>query len=355
MYNAMIWVCLLVFLIAGCGVDSHPKLRYEKTELLYLKERPYDRLYVEIDILDGVTLATDWIDDLRTFLANYVDKPGGIEIVIDEPFHVSNENMPLTVMALLCTDGPGQEERNQPSYLHVVICDSSVRKGRWAFFKYHPHVIFSCPTAMFIDLAANQNDPDGRIMHIIRHEAGHIVGLCKNRAHSNGTHCSNKRCLMAKSLDLASQFNSIFFKRFKPPPLCDECHKDIELLKSEESEDKMSFDGPFLVRKEDGYRIYSLPRLYIIIPFESGRQFNWREALRKVKRNARQTFSQTEYKKLSLSSREAFVICNVYWPEGNIETNTKLAILERIATDPSPIVRTLIQRIKKQAKEGTML
>ena len=334
---------------------SSPKSLYQKTELLYLKEEPYDRLYVEIDILDGVTLATEWIDDLRTFLANYVDKPDGIEIVIDEPFHVSNKNMPLAVMALLCTDGPGQEEITQTSYLHVVICDSSVRKGRWAFFKHHPHVISSCPTAMFIDFAAYHNDPDGRIMHNIRHEAGHIVGLCKHRTHSNGIHCSNNRCLMAKCPDLASQFNSVFLKRFKPHSLCDECCKDIELLKLDKTEDKMSFDGPFLVRKEDGYRLYSLPRSYTIIPSECGRQFNWRESLKKMKRNANQTFSQNTFEKLSLSSQEAFVFFNIYWPEGNTETNTKLAILERIATDPSPIVRTLIQKTKKQAKGGARL
>jgi hypothetical protein len=42
-------------------------------------------------------------------------------------------------------------------------------------------------------------------MHIIRHESGHVLGLCQNTAHGDGAHCAKHGCLMYPMPDWLSR------------------------------------------------------------------------------------------------------------------------------------------------------
>ena len=82
--SLVIMTVLLIWIVSGCGSKSAKLPAYMRPELLYLKERPYSRLYVEVDTVEGVEVPEKWLDTLKGFLSTHCSKPDGIEIIRDE-------------------------------------------------------------------------------------------------------------------------------------------------------------------------------------------------------------------------------------------------------------------------------
>ena len=76
----LIFLMTLAFvIISGCGTKAILPT-YMQPELLYLKEEPYKKLYVEVDIVEGTEVPDAWLDTLKEFLSTHCSKPDGIEI-----------------------------------------------------------------------------------------------------------------------------------------------------------------------------------------------------------------------------------------------------------------------------------
>ncbi|MFQ6035107.1 MAG: hypothetical protein ACE5NM_04565 [Sedimentisphaerales bacterium] len=341
-------VVLLVWVLSGCESQSAPLPTYMRPELLYLKHQPYSRLYVEVDTIQGIKVPDRWLNELKSFLGKYCSKPDGIEIVRDQPIPISEiEDMPVGLASILCIDGPRHNSREQPAYLHVFFYDRDMglrAKGR------EPHVSGFCPSGILCDIGYFRVFKGKAETFALKHEVGHLLGLCKNTAHGDGAHCRNHGCLMHKSPGLLPELGLLFGFRLEKQ-LCADCQRDLEMYKNEDVGSKLAFKGPFLIRREDGYSVASLPFCDLIVPASVKSVLDWKDALSYLKDKTKEAY-RTPLNEGRKSKKTMWYVRGLYsppnkdaYPEG---VTDKLAILTKAANDPCPFVKSYaIEELKK--------
>ncbi len=201
----------------------------------------------------------------------------------DAPVPVSQvEGLPPRMAAICSIDGPGAPEEPPPAYLHLYVYDSKkLRRDDMP-----PCTDGLCPCGIFYDVEYVRPFDDQVAVLALTHEAGHIMGLCRNEEHGNGIHCRNHGCLMVRSPDLLSNLGFLVGGTWKAV-LCLDCLCDLETNGSKDFDARLSFAGPFLLRREDGYSIASLAGWHAIVAGDPDELFDWREALSNAKETIR--------------------------------------------------------------------
>lgn len=261
--------------------QSSPLPTYCRPESSLLLSQPYSRLYVEVDTIGGVEIPEGILDELKEFLSKYCHKPDGIEIVHNDIIQKSEyKDRSAEIVANLFIDGPPHDANDtQTAYLYVLFYDSKKMDKQRNFKTPHVNFPYSCVIYYDIDFARVVKNRVAR--NFLLHEAGHVLGLCKNTAHGDGGHCTNKGCLMS-SIEVSIS-KSILGMPMKELDLCADCQKDIDEIQETNPTTKMSFNGPFLVRQEDGYWVASLP-VSDVVSFSGTDTFEWRVMLKEMKK-----------------------------------------------------------------------
>lgn len=333
-------VGLLAALVdGGCGPHSAAFPTYMRPELLYLKDQPYTRLYVEVDVVEGVDVPQEWLDELEAFLSRYCRKPDGIALVRDKPIPASAVvDIPMDYVAILCTDGPSGGGDDQPAYLHVVFYDSN----KWPRQKARPpHVYATCPTAIVCDVDRYfRTFKDRAAGAILRHEAGHVLGLCRSPEHGDGSHCRSPGCLMQQSPGVGTQIGLLFGVPWKDR-LCDACERDLKASLTEATPENLSFAGPFLVRHEDDYDVVRLPGGDLLVVEPRDGTYRWQPMLAMVKDRIKEAVADGALAQpKSRQSKGMFTYHNVFYPtDAGPETDRYWSILSKAAQDPCPVIR----------------
>lgn len=293
--KAVMLVALLLFgFIQGCqdGNKRAKELLFQKTARtgsLYLSDLPYKQLYVEVDTLEGTEVPKIYIDEIRNFLTQHCSKPDGVKIVQDAPVSFEQDELSVGLMALLCLDGPiDLNENQQPAYLHVFFYDSDAENV--ISFRRNPHVNIACPTTVFINIDYTRRFHQSMAIHVIKHEIGHILGLCANSSHADGGHCRSNSCLMNKSPDMLSQIATLIQLTMRDSELCADCRNDIIGVKSKSEENNLSFKGPFLFKQKTDYSVASLPYCHTNVPANEIASLEWKELLNKIKNHIRSNY-----------------------------------------------------------------
>ncbi|MBN2590441.1 MAG: hypothetical protein JXA96_11315 [Sedimentisphaerales bacterium] len=285
----------ILLIIPGCGQNATlPK--YMQPELLYLNEQPYSQIYVEVDVIEGAEVPDEWLDVLEDFLTTHCSKPDGIKVIRDEPIPLDKiKDMSIGPASIFCLDGPDQNSDKQSAYLHIFFFNG---KNTFQKKEIHSHIISLCPNTIFF--------PTGKVFQkntascTIQHETGHILGLCKEQSHSDGAHCNNNNCLMNSSPGFLDNLGFFFGIKLKKK-LCKDCSNDLEKYKTESSDPNLTFDGPFLIRKEDGYSIASLPYCFMLIPEYYENKFNWHDSLDWIKKQSHENKKRYFLKSILIS------------------------------------------------------
>jgi hypothetical protein len=316
-------------------------------ELLYLNDQPYSRLYVEVDSVEGVEVPEQLLDELRVFLARHCSKPDGIEIVRDKPIPLSDvKDIPMGVASILCLDGPDPNSGSQPAYLHLFFYDT---KTAFKHVLKNPHVPGLCPSAICYNVDYCRSKQDEVADFMLKHEAGHVLGLCNNTAHGDGAHCSNKPCRMNKSPGWWSGFFGLLLGIRIERDLCADCRNDLERWRSGDVGPELEFDGPFLIRREDGYSVASLPYGIVLLPRSMEDNFQWQEALVVLKEYIRATDFSENPKKRNYS------VWDLWYPHDHDHprqsTIDRTALLTRAAKDPCPFVRRAAAKLEEQFEQ----
>jgi hypothetical protein len=366
--------------VALCGCRSGTLPTYMQPELLYLKDRPYTKLYVEVDMVEGAEVPQKWLDELQAFLAQYCDKPDGIAIVKNEPIPLWEvEDLTVGEAALLCTDGPRVNDGEQPAYLHVFFYNqyfvNSKRHQGLSGPVRNPHVSPYCPNTVFFNVDYVKIEPEYVRIEALEHEAGHVLGLGKGKSHGDGSHCRNRGCLMLQYEGVESEFvrlltGSVGVKLSRHP--CQDCLHDLEAERAMDADGKLSFAGPFLVRREDGYSVVRLPNCEIIEASEEP-AIKWQETLEYVKRRMREliakhrdalgkTADESQPPKTTALHRKAAnegmgpYVCLLLAPHGKESTGPTteqlLAAVTKATEDPCPITRTVAHGLLGEMKKS---
>jgi hypothetical protein len=343
-----------IVVLSGCSAPSASLPAYMHPERLYLQARPYSRLYVEIDRMEGASLPESFLDELKAFLAEHCLKPDGVDVVVDPPIPTAEfENVPLSWASILSTDGPIAGGKPQPAYLHLFIYDG---KTMFEGAMRNPRVVLACPSGVFFNVDYARIWPNQTKMDMLTHELGHILGLCQNTAHGDGSHCGRHGCLMYPTPDWLSQWGGMVHLYYRKHRLCSECERDLEQARQAPRDDNVSFSGPFLVRKANGYCVASLPFCDTIIGTPAPTEFNWRKALTQTKAGIKQVVRNEMDEGRDPRTGHEGVMVGLYDRPG-VETcperlEQDIALLSRAVNDPSVDVSRLASRILRKRQDA---
>jgi len=334
-----LWFAALV--LGGCGAPAGggPGLPdWQRPELLYLLAQPYPSLYVEIDTVEGVQPDEDALAALKDFLRRHCHKPDGIRFLRDKPIPLTQaERTHPHGLALMHMSGPpGGGSAPQAAYLYVLIFDSK----RMRLPKPHRvHVSTQYPCAIYIDVAWEPLLHKRAGARMAQHEAGHILGLCKNTSHGDGAHCRNKGCPMGGVTFSTSRW------LFGLPPtaqqLCQDCLDDLTAARQSGPDGHLSFSGPALVRRENGYFVASLP-LQIQVSFRPAASFDGRQ----MQAAAHKALAEAMAKARKGTKKQVLPL--VHCPDDFEDAPARRAAYQRLTRDPDPRVAAWAKRELKK-------
>ncbi|CAN5127681.1 hypothetical protein BH23VER1_BH23VER1_05680 [soil metagenome] len=226
---------------------------------LFLSADVYPKLLVEIDVVDaagGGGPSAEQTAFLANFLAQACDKPGGVEVRIDDRIPASEaRGVPPNALALRHIGGPSD---SRTAFIYVLYYDSRLageKENRLPETTLLPY-----PACIMIDRAY---DPFGMVSKygdlILVHETCHILGLTRNTAHGDGAHCTNAGCLMNATMQFSALARIVGSDPGHQRDLCPDCTRDLSRERAAPPPANVRFVGPLLVRSEPGYQVVALP------------------------------------------------------------------------------------------------
>jgi len=345
--TGILGICVLAGLIfallaGGCAGPTNtgePMWTWRRPELLYLLSSPCHRLYVEVDTVQGVKPPADSLACLKEALREYCDKPGGIQIVHGRPIPLAQaKGKPPRILALLNIDGPpAYQADDRTAYLYVLFYDSRRLELDQA---ENPYVDRYYPCAIYLDVAYWPRITKHIRRRIITHELGHVLGLCKNTAHGDGLHCAEPDCLMSPQFLVPLE---TWLLGLAPPAdlqasFCRQCLRDLQALRAQSPDPRLSFSGPMLVRRENGYSAGFLPGCTKLW-FESNRKPDWK----RLRAQLRPLVRRHDY----LSFRETPFL---YLRDAPRTLHGKTPLVARAAEDPNPLVAEVASGLLEQLR-----
>lgn len=184
----------------------------------YLRADPFPRLVIEIDYVGDSRPHPNLEAELEEELHEILDKPGGIDIVLDEQIGSRGENHRWGTGELidLSEDSKDLEIADDTTRIHVLYLDGhSASDGdgglvlglAWANSSiaiFKKSVLRGCrlggmPSPELQEMLCEKAEKS-----ILVHELGHVFGLVENplpmledhRDREHGRHCTNKECVM---------------------------------------------------------------------------------------------------------------------------------------------------------------
>jgi len=227
------WVTVLM---CSCGAFRHPTGPSEEPLIRNdkLLDRNLPRLIVEIDHLSGIEPRPGALALLGERLALYVDKPGGIEIIVDDVIPAEAWDGDRRTFGKLA-----RRYANPPSdgsgYVYVLYLSSYKRFRGLSFQPGSLRPKIDYPMAgMFMDkihpmLWVTGVRQEGAVLV---HEFGHLMGLVTEPAHYVDGHCTNSWCLMYDGLDTRSVLLHALptlLAGYLPTRYCGDCCRDLWL------------------------------------------------------------------------------------------------------------------------------
>ncbi len=257
-----------MLLLAGCATHRPPDAPYSthgwEDHRLANAPAPYPRLLVEIDSVAGCEPTPTELAALRAFLAEFTDKPAGIELRVDPPIpRADAAGRSVEAITLAHLSGPADD---RTAFIYVLFHRSS-RLGLFPRPKNPYFTIYPFPSAIYFDRAYPRFDPfyrAGLQRALLLHEVGHALGLARAPEHSARGHCTREGCLMRVNIT----FNFRRFLTFRPPlentTLCTECRADLARFRTTEPPPNERHWRGYHRRDGTGYSVLTLPGFFYI-------------------------------------------------------------------------------------------
>jgi hypothetical protein len=225
---------LVLSLMCGCAALSKPATgpttpSFRDEPLL---ESSAATLLVEVDYLRGSEPRPRALRILSDRLAFYCDKPGGIEILVDDEVPAEAwQPDPEVIRELILTHA--DERPEEGAWLYVLYAPSWKRYRGYSFrvgrlgddVDFPAFTVFTDQLRPILWLTGVRQEASVAV-----HEAGHVLGLVTNDDHRDGGHCTNAWCLMYDGVDARSLAVHLFptlFTGYLPTHLCRDCREDL--------------------------------------------------------------------------------------------------------------------------------
>jgi len=202
---------LLMIFFAECKKDEKDPVKSSSgvTPHELLAGDKYDKLVVEIQFVQGSEPTQATLDNLKTFLEQRLNKPGGITIVQNSISSPGKSSYSVDDIESIEKSNRTQVTSGGTVSTYFLFLD-----GEYAGNSGSGKVLgiaYGATSMAIFEKTVKENSgslgkPSTTMLEstVINHEFGHILGLVNNgtsmqSAHQDGTngrHCSNKDCLM---------------------------------------------------------------------------------------------------------------------------------------------------------------
>ncbi|MBI3099567.1 MAG: hypothetical protein HYY93_15270 [Planctomycetes bacterium] len=201
------------------------------------------RLRVEIDYVTGWAPGEKALAALRETLERYCDKPGGVEVEVDEEIRLEGAwtGSRDQIAALTAAHRPPVGDASI-AFAYVLYCPSDAARPELRGYCHHSTEFWPGTDFEFITIYTREVRrlaflwvTSRRIERtVLVHEFGHAMGLVRNPDHAypEDVHCNNPGCVMYKRVDaraiLANFLPALLLARV-PYSFCDACDRDLAL------------------------------------------------------------------------------------------------------------------------------
>ena len=278
---------LLLTLVAGCthsqGKQTASDLKFGNSHLAYFQSKPYQRLHVEVDAVEGTEFSTTELRELEALLREWTQKPGGVAVVQSSLIpRTAARGHSADSLARQYLDGPpAPTNESQAAYLYILVYDNRVNRNpmqspraaslwpaknsvpaRLAAPENPRMVAFPYPAIIYVDRSwLGGLLPKKYWQRTLLHEAGHILGLVGRESQVERRHCATNWCLMHAHTSENIKSDVVhWLKREKPKPyLCEACATELRQYQTSTDTISTRFEGPVLVRAMPSYHVLALP------------------------------------------------------------------------------------------------
>lgn len=196
----------------------------------------YTELTIEIDYVDGYQPSQTAIDNLRSFLENRLNKPGGVSIILDDEIDSPG------IDSVTVNDAYDLEKEHRDIFTsgntlaaYFLYMDGSYESGNVlgaAYFNTSMVILketIDSNTGGFGQPATSTVESS-----VLMHEFGHIMGLVDNGTpavqdhvdEENGPHCTDDTCLMYWAIETTDLMGNLTGGSI--PELDAQCLQDLQ-------------------------------------------------------------------------------------------------------------------------------
>ncbi len=233
----MPFLLLALFLLStpGCALLQRPAEGGMKEPVRdsRLLDPAFPRLRIEVDRVEGVVPRSAALASFRESLAFYVDKPSGVEVVMDETLPKDQWDGSSDGLKRLVSQhfqGSGEQDTADIYILYAP----SWKKYRGYCYRggtLSPSVPFPVMVILADSLKPILWLTGTTQEHaVLVHEAGHALGLVTSPHHAVEGHCTQGWCAMYKGVDLRSGLVWLLPALFAgelPTHYCRACRGDL--------------------------------------------------------------------------------------------------------------------------------
>jgi predicted Zn-dependent protease len=172
-----------------------------------LSASDFDRLIVQVQYVSGFRPSDEGLQLLEAFLNERLDKPGGIEIQVDEPLDI--ESQPTYTVAQV----RAIEDQNRTAYtgdgtlaVYLLFLDGEYDEQANVLGIAYNNTSMALFEEKVKQHSGGALEPSEATVEgvVASHEVGHLLGLVNNGSamqtehqdEGNGRHCDNENCLM---------------------------------------------------------------------------------------------------------------------------------------------------------------
>ncbi|CAN5762252.1 hypothetical protein BH11BAC7_BH11BAC7_19940 [soil metagenome] len=195
-------VLLLIFSAEGCKKDKREWLLPIKPEH-FLSAKKFESLTIEITYVDGHQPTEVALTNLKNFLNDRLNKPGGINYVYKSISSPGKSAYSIEDLRQIEKDHRASYSKHKNLVAFVFFADAQYSDGNVLGIAYGNSSVGVFEKSID-DHSGGIGQPQKNILEttVLEHEFGHLMGLVDNgtdmvTAHNaDGKHCNNENCLM---------------------------------------------------------------------------------------------------------------------------------------------------------------
>jgi hypothetical protein len=217
-----LWIIMSCLLIAGsCKKDKNPidnNIRAHD----FLSNDDYDKLVIEIQYVNGFEPTAATVDNLKTFLAQRLNKSNGVTVVLNAISSPAKSSLSLEEIKEIEKKSRSQHTSGKTLTAYFLFADVDYASNNGSSkvlgiaYGNTSMVVFEKSVREF---SGGIGKPSETTLEstVSLHEFGHILGLTNNgtpmqnnhQDEPNGRHCSNNNCLMYWSVETSDVISNL--------------------------------------------------------------------------------------------------------------------------------------------------